>query len=143
MKDKIFIAVAAALLTAAAFWFMNKLSLIPTYITIPTGAVIAFENENCPLGGWKEYRPAYGRFIRGIDKSGTGIDPNPDRAPGSLQDDELRSHTHQVSGVRGQRRNGSDPSGEQVNNAATVETTAVGGAETRPKNVALLFCQKL
>ena len=143
MKDKIFVAVIAALLTAAAFWLMNKLALIPSYITIPSGAVVAFESENCPVGGWKEYKPAYGRFIRGIDKSGTNIDPNPSRAPGSLQNDEFKAHTHEVDGVRGTWRIGGDDSGERVNSKARVESTSTGGPETRPKNVALLFCQKL
>src|SRR5215471_8524467 len=33
------------------------------------GAVMSFNRDSCPAG-WKEYSPAYGRFIRGIDKSG-------------------------------------------------------------------------
>lgn len=42
--------------------------------SVPVGAVMAFNLSACPTG-WSEYAPAYGRFIRGIDKSGANIDP--------------------------------------------------------------------
>ena len=38
--------------------------------TVPSGMVAAFNLTACP-SGWTEYTPAYGRFIRGIDKSGS------------------------------------------------------------------------
>ena len=41
---------------------------------ISPGIIIAFNGTNCPTG-WSEYTPARGQFLRGIDKSGTAIDP--------------------------------------------------------------------
>jgi len=40
---------------------------------VPTGFVGSFALSTCPTG-WSEYTAAYGKFIRGIDKSGTNID---------------------------------------------------------------------
>lgn len=106
---------------------------------VPSGAVIAFNLSSCP-SGWSEYAPAYGRFIRGIDKSGTGIDPDGVRAPGSTQADMVGPVT--VGGVlvwaygatlKQNNTGGSTPSSGSVSS---------GGVETRPKNVALLYCQK-
>ena len=47
---------------------LNAEELIRKYV-IPSGAVMAFNQNSCPFG-WLEYKAAYGRFIRGIDKSG-------------------------------------------------------------------------
>lgn len=63
---------------------------------VPTGAVMAFNLAACPTPGWSEYTPAYGRFIRGIDKSGTAIDPDGQRALGSIQADDFKTHTHNM-----------------------------------------------
>jgi len=112
-------------------------------IIIPKNAVISFNELHCPQG-WKEYEPAYGRFVRGIDKSGTSIDPEGQRAVGTLQKDSIRKHEH-LAAAAGNIKNGSDGSGERV--APPSEPTATDmvnpGAETRPKNVALLYCEKL
>ena len=62
----------------------------------PSGAVMAFDLASCP-SGWSEYAPAYGRVVRGIDKSGSSIDPDGERLPGDVQDDELKSHLHSVN----------------------------------------------
>jgi len=115
----------------------------------PSGAIMAFDLAACPTG-WSEYTPAYGRFLRGIDKSGTGIDPAGTRTAGNVQADELRSHSHPftdgaewrvTSGIGGayglmNQGNFSGPS----NRAGVVGAT--GGAETRPKNVAVLYCRR-
>lgn len=111
--------------------------------TIPVGSVVPFNLETCPTG-WREYTPAYGRFIRGIDRSTDTIDPMGERLPGSLQEDELKAHTHRF-GWSTNITNGSDGSGEQVgapNPGLNRDTSPAGGPETRPKNVALLFCIK-
>jgi microcystin-dependent protein len=82
-----------------------------------------------------------GEFVRGWD-DGRGVDSG--RAIGSAQDDALRSHTHTTryessalytpgSGGRYGTTSGS---------AAPEPTSATGGAETRPRNVALLACIK-
>lgn len=112
-------------------------------IPIPPGAVVAFNLEICPEG-WDDYTPAYGRFIRGIDKSGDKIDPDGRREHGNTQEDSLKRHSHTVNGNSGYHKNGSDGSGEQENNTATVTTSVTGNShETRPKNVALLHCEKV
>lgn len=76
-------------------------------------------------------------FIRGLD-DGRGIDSG--RALGSAQTDLLKSHTHSVSSsATVLLTNGGV--GYGVNSGST-ETGSAGGAETRPRNVALLACIK-
>lgn len=76
-----------------------------------------------------------GEFVRGLD-DGRGIDAG--RVLGSWQADELKSHTHDYIGIGsyGTINRG----GEYA--TATAATAATGGAETRPRNVALLVCIK-
>jgi hypothetical protein len=136
----------------------------------PAGAVIAFNLSACPAG-WSEYTPARGRFIRGIDKSGGNIDPDGQRSLGSTQDDAIRNITGSVSGPMGAGnrawdwgfRPGTSGAFTVPNNLGTYnryagDYTPPGGvgttanfdaskvvptaAENRPKNVALLYCQK-
>jgi microcystin-dependent protein len=77
-----------------------------------------------------------GQFIRGWD-NGAGVDAG--RAIGTSQNDELKSHTHQLNGSGGS-------SGPQ--NAVAIDSNsgtrngmvlATGGTETRPKNVAMMY----
>ena len=78
-----------------------------------------------------------GEFVRGFD-DGRGIDAG--RKIGSAQDDDLRSHTHsyfQVSGGGGGQTSGG---GSSYNRE--VSTSNTGGTETRPRNIALLYCIK-
>lgn len=82
-----------------------------------------------------------GEFIRGFD-DGKGVDAG--RVLGSAQGDELGSHTHNFDDVRA-----GTPvefvttagSGNEAfpNDAATVATESAGGAETRPRNVAMNY----
>ena len=108
------------------------------------GAVVAFNASMCPAG-WEPYAPAQGRFIRGINQNGDrSIDPDGVRAPGSVQADELKSHTHtHIQMVYDNNVDGVDStvthSGEHHNEQR--DTGATGGGETRPKNVALLYCE--
>jgi hypothetical protein len=60
------------------------------------GSVVAFTTKSCP-DGWREYDRAYGRFIRGIDKSGEKIDPDGIRDPGNLQNDAIKEHAHNLT----------------------------------------------
>lgn len=81
-----------------------------------------------------------GEFIRGFD-DGRGADAG--RAFGSFQADEFASHTH--TGVSGDP--GTDPARKGGANreadTGTYETNAVGGVETRPRNVAMNYIIKL
>jgi hypothetical protein len=102
---------------------------------------MAFDLTTCPAG-WVEYTAARGRFLRGID-NGAGNDPDGTRAPGNAQLDELKNHTHTY--VQSQNNNGDYAStNQEAANKGVVAgvTDATGGAETRPKNVAVLFCRK-
>lgn len=74
-----------------------------------------------------------GEFIRGWD-NGRGIDSA--RVFGSSQTDQLEAHVHtyQTGGVLG----GGFPSLDN-GGGLFVNTTSTGGAETRPRNVALMY----
>ena len=123
---------------------------------IPTHAVIPFNLNNCPTG-WLEYEPAYGRVIRGIDNSGTTIDSEGKRGVGSLQEDSFASHIHiahmQVGaepkkGAGGAKSNrAAGGHGNAANHSERYDTESLleasGSTETRSKNVALLYCEKI
>jgi len=143
---------------------------LSTTSTVPAGAIMAFDLTSCPTG-WTEYTPARGRFLRGID-NGAGNDPQGTRAPGNVQSDANRSHSH--AGVAnsagahthqydtGQQAQTSGPnqivndnvyaSGDQdfwrLNTTSsgahthTLTINADGDVEARPKNVAVLYCRK-
>ena len=79
-----------------------------------------------------------GEFVRGWD-DGRGVDRN--RALGSWQADEFRSHSHGIGVNR-------MPDSDRGSNSSTVsvdtvgQTDPAGGIETRPRNIALLACIK-
>ncbi len=79
-----------------------------------------------------------GEFVRGWDDT-RGVDPA--RAFGSAQADEFESHTHTVSAQQDDTPNTAIASGSGVQ-TATVTTSATGGTETRPRNIALLYIIK-
>ncbi len=117
-------------------------ALIKKYV-LPKGAVLSFDLEQCPFG-WSTYEPAYGRFIRGVDRSGK-IDPDGERSSGSLQEDEFRAHTHRVQVAYGP--GGQAAAWSMTHNSPTSlpeegKISIEGGSETRPKNVSLLYCVK-
>lgn len=111
-------------------------------------AVVAFNSVECPLG-WSEYTPAYGRFIRGIDRIGD-TDPDGTRSPGEHQEDEFGKHNHNDgSWNRLSRYDGgntvhapTDNSRGELNIRKGGVIQETGADETRPKNVALLFCTR-
>jgi phage-related tail fiber protein len=81
-----------------------------------------------------------GEFLRGWDDA-RGVDTG--RAFGSFQADEFKSHTHGVPDANqnaGFGGNAFDTGGTTA--FQNVPTTATGGAETRPRNRALLACVK-
>jgi microcystin-dependent protein len=79
-----------------------------------------------------------GEFLRGWD-DGRGVDAG--RVFGSAQADEFKSHTHSTSANPTVVGPGGGPGSGLVLYGA-VTTGATGGAETRPRNVALLACIK-
>jgi microcystin-dependent protein len=94
------------------------------------------------LGGHPLRPDLRGEFIRGWD-AGRGVDPG--RALGSAQSDDFKSHTHPIQGqvVDGSIAGGTTtPSVVAGNRFNTTIAAAVGGTETRPRNVALLPCIK-
>lgn len=127
----------------------------------PAGAIMAFDLSACP-SGWSEYLPARGRFLRGID-NGAGNDPDGTRVAGQTQDDALQNltgtveisqmnNTSQVwsgTGIFG-RQSGSSrraPTNSGSNSTAAIvdfdaSRVARTANETRPKNVAVLYCRK-
>lgn len=114
---------------------------------VPSGFIGAFDLEACPTG-WSEYTAARGRFLRGIDPTGTN-DPDGVRTAGSLQGDELKSHAHDLKTEYGDYSMSHPAPNGQYNSVSnvdayinTVSVVPTGGDETRPKNVAVLFCRK-
>jgi microcystin-dependent protein len=80
-----------------------------------------------------------GEFIRGWD-DGRGVDPA--RVFGSAQADEFESHTHTWQRtIVGGAFAGQDTAGNY--STAATATSAAGGTETRPRNIALLPCIKI
>lgn len=78
-----------------------------------------------------------GEFMRGWD-DGRGIDAG--RAFGSYQADEFKSHTHQSRGAIGGSLPGMNATDND--NANNFETSASGGSETRPRNLAVMYVIK-
>lgn len=77
-----------------------------------------------------------GEFVRGWD-DGRGADSG--RSFGSWQADEFESHTHDYNGTDLVAVGGNTT---PVYANYSGETSATGGSETRPRNVALLACIK-
>jgi hypothetical protein len=109
----------------------------PMGVGIPAGTISAFASTSCPTG-WSEYTAARGRFLRGIDNA-AGNDPDGTRAPGDVQADMFKSHSHPTWIAAW--RAGAAGSTEWVGTSTQQTTSPAGGAETRPKNVAVTFCQ--
>jgi microcystin-dependent protein len=85
-----------------------------------------------------------GYFVRGV---GTNSDGTASGEFGSKQTDSLASHTHAVTA--GQASGTSSGCGNGVafqragdSNCGTSTTSATGSTETRPKNIAMLYCIK-
>tara|TARA_B100000676_G_C18013165_1_gene807943 strand:- start:812 stop:1540 length:729 start_codon:yes stop_codon:yes gene_type:complete len=115
----------------------------------PLQRVVAFASKECP-SGWKEYGPAYGRFIRGVDRSGQKTDPEGERPFGHIQNENVGSHSHGYKGGgaggttsadKGGDRRGLWHDGDSSQNSGRTTHSNPGG-ETRPDNVALLYCIK-
>ncbi|MFO0500171.1 MAG: hypothetical protein ACK5YK_00630, partial [Pseudomonadota bacterium] len=137
----------------------------PMGVGIPAGTISAFASTTCPLG-WSEYTAARGRFLRGIDNS-AGNDPDGTRSPGAVQGDALGSHRHHTTmgfdsnTFYGWQDGSGNPSAgdrvvagttrlivastQQFSQPVRLMRTEVNelpeSGETRPKNVAVTYCQ--
>ena len=81
-----------------------------------------------------------GEFIRGFD-NGRGIDA--DRNFGSNQADELKSHRHKISSIKEDNTGGSGTKClDKYHSNANIYSDYVGGDETRPRNVAMIYAIK-
>ncbi len=83
-----------------------------------------------------------GEFIRGFD-GGRGVDTG--RVFGSAQADELESHTHTVTHNNTHITSNGEgyvAGANSFNGTFTVTSSATGGSETRPRNIAMLYCIK-
>jgi microcystin-dependent protein len=79
-----------------------------------------------------------GEFIRGWD-GGKGTDSG--RTFGSFQADEFKSHTHtELYNVNSSGQDQAGGGSGDNDNTSSRQSGAAGGAETRPRNVALLPC---
>lgn len=90
-----------------------------------------------------------GEFIRGFD-NGRGTDSG--RGIGSWQNHEVISHKHRYiiggyddgnfsGGTSGSQNPAADAGGAKLANAG-IEVASYGGAETRPRNRAMMYCIK-
>lgn len=82
-----------------------------------------------------------GEFVRGLD-SGRSVDTN--RAMGSAQADELKAHTHieRHTGTGGATNQIGYGGGSAGGTDSVLSTGSTGGSETRPRNIAMLYCIK-
>lgn len=80
-----------------------------------------------------------GEFIRGWDHS-CGVDTS--RAIGTLQTDSFAAHRHDISGIYPGilGSSGYIPFAGATETMSTISTTFNGDAETRPRNVAMMYC---
>jgi microcystin-dependent protein len=140
-------------------------------ILVPTGAVMAFAMNSAPSGwlaanGSAVSRTTYaalfaaigttygtgdgsttfslpdlrGYFVRGAGTNGDGVAAG---TFGAKQTDDFKSHTHEDNG--GYIANEYDYSpGEWpgLRRSLNIVTGATGGTETRPRNIAMLYCIK-
>jgi len=79
-----------------------------------------------------------GEFLRGLDQ-GRGVDAG--RALGSAQADSVGPHTHAIPKAGGVGGSNVDGVITDLDNGSTVTATN-SGTETRPRNIAVLYCIK-
>lgn len=82
-----------------------------------------------------------GEFLRGWD-DGRGVDTG--RAIKTWQADELKAHTHKYGNTHNATYGLSSTGVIGVNPTTSInyDTSSVGGSETRPRNVSVLYCIK-
>jgi hypothetical protein len=108
------------------------------------GEVAAFAATSCPPP-WQPYTPAVGRFVRGFDPKGINDLDGPNRTIESTQLDSVGPHAHTMgnNGMDSQTNVTGDmryPNFGALGGGGKKQTDNNSGVETRPKNVALLYC---
>jgi hypothetical protein len=118
---------------------------LPSDIGVPANAVMAFNLTSCPPGwiladGTSGTPDLRGAFIRGMygDQNGRDVP----RTLGSYQADEFKSHTHNSTWYASPGGGNGKLVGDSWTYPKSNPTTPAGGPETRPKNVALIYCVK-
>jgi hypothetical protein len=128
--------------------FNNLDGRVNSITSTPTWAIMAFNLTTCP-DTWTEYLPARWRFLRWIDS--TWVNDSV-RALWNLQADDLETHKH-IWGWAGVNNSASywvattAPTGNiNLQNGTSASyhayTSNIWWTETRPKNVAVLYCVK-
>ena len=96
-------------------------------------------NKGDEPAGYFRLPDSRGEFLRGWDH-GRGVDGG--RVIGSWQADELKSHAHLLGvPVSASIASGANVVGTAAQN--TLPTTLTGGGETRPRNLAVMWCIKV
>jgi phage-related tail fiber protein len=100
-------------------------------------------NKGDEAAGYFRLPDSRGEFLRGWD-NGRGVDPG--RVLGSNQADEFKSHTHSVkdsSNVGNVFDSWTyGDTGDGVTQDENLRTNPTGGSETRPRNLAVMWCIK-
>lgn len=117
---------------------------------LPPGLVSAFYSSTCPSGwieanGQNSTPDLRGVFIRGMNGGDSGLDPDGNRTLGNYQTDSFKSHTHQIRAPGGSNNNAFESPNVDwgtLSQPQHYNTEASGASETRPKNIALLYCIK-
>jgi microcystin-dependent protein/sporulation protein YlmC with PRC-barrel domain len=150
----------------------SKLATAAQQALVPAGAVMAFAMNSAPSGwlaadGSNVNRTTYaslfsaigttygagdgsttfdlpdlrGYFVRG---SGTNSDATAAGTFGAKQADDLKSHlhTHEPGAAAGAASGGSFTAQRTDLLTTAINTSSTGGTETRPKNIAMLYCIK-
>lgn len=114
--------------------------------SIPSGAIMPFFLQTCPSGwlaadGTNGTPDLRGVFIRGWGDTADSRDPDGStRALGGFQLEDFKRHSHTLGTVVNRDRGSSNTLHQTDSGQA--QTGETGGPETRPDNVALLYCQK-
>jgi len=121
---------------------------LPAGTGMPSGAVIIVDTAACPSGytisnGANGTADTRGVYIRGKDGS---------RTLGSYQADQIEAHTHTAPSTKSSLNPTATAGGTTniIGNDTTVPAPGtglmnggLGGGETRPPTVVLLYCQKM
>lgn len=83
---QVIVSVVTSIVTAVLFWVFAKAQTIPESF-IPSKAVMAFDQEQCPAG-WDEFAPAAGRTVIGTG-AGPGLSVRNLRQAGGTEKHQL------------------------------------------------------